>query len=74
MTDAIYSTADIYYKTGYEQGKADMLKKINDIKIEIKNNIEPNYNGHNEYDMSKGDGLQEALDIIDRHISGKDGE
>lgn len=58
MTDAIYSTADVYYKTGYEQGKADMLKKINDIKAEIR---------QKQWHLGV-DNTNNVIEIIDKHI------
>ena len=45
---------------------------IEDIKTEIESKTYGDYMGHNEYEMAVSDGLEKALIIIDKHISGND--
>lgn len=45
---------------------------IEDIKAEINKNIINEYTGKNEYEIALSDGLELALQIIDKHIGDKD--
>lgn len=45
---------------------------LDDVKAEINKNIINEYTGQNEYEIALSDGLELALQIIDKHISGKE--
>ena len=72
MTDVIYSTADVYYKTGYEQGKADALKVIENIKAEFTSCYPKNVYGELELGgRSCVFSLNQIFEILDKHIGGR---
>lgn len=59
------------YEKGYERGKADALKVIEDIKAEIQSKAdELQTKPEISYDSAFADGLECAVTIIDKHIGG----
>ena len=59
------------YDKGYERGKADALKVIEDIKAEIQSKAdELQTKPEISYDSAFADGLECAVTIIDKHIGG----
>ena len=60
------------YDKGYDKGKAEMLKVIEDIKVEIDNAIlNEDCNDISFKNIAAfNDGLLKALKIIDRHCGG----
>lgn len=55
------------YDKGYDKGKADMLKAIEDIKAEI-TSCERDVEYMDSYSDGYNRGLFESLQIIDKHI------
>ena len=54
------------YDKGYDKGKVDMLKAIEDIKAEIEKAMNDYY--YSEHDLGVRAGFRYALEIIDNHI------
>lgn len=59
------------YDRGYEKGKADMLKVIEDIKQEIEKVMVWHSGTGEEVIQAYVDGLKKGLDIIDKHTGGE---
>ena len=70
----ILDIAQDIYNTGYVRGKNYMSYVIEDIKAEIEQERDKVYQNRQGHDTYYADGLDTALEIIDKHISGKEND
>ena len=77
IPEKLYSAILGLHKAGIASGVQSAIANgvpLEDIKAEIETHIINEYTGQNEYEIALSDGLELALQIIDKHISGKESE
>lgn len=63
-----------YDREQYKKGYKDVISVIEDIKAEIQETIDSTPYRYHDYEDGRIDAYEDCLEIIDKHINGKENE